>query len=704
MTLAIWQRTIVDEAGNILPGASVRVEQEVPGLPLANLFSDRDGAESIGNPFSADPDGFAAFHVVGGAYRVTITSGAFSNVLRYVAIGTGAEFDEEHYLFKDANDDVTGLRNLTQTGYTDLSEISEPASPEANVARVRAVDDGAGVTTTGHKDSSGNIVPWSHFNQSGTGNVTRTQQAKARDWISALDFIPVAEHAAILDGTTTTQVGAYIQAALDAHSHVWLPAGTYDIDGETLEPNSGQRLVGPGKLKKTTATGGFTSDFIEIDTESDIQIKGVQFAEPTGREHAITVITSTDILIEGCKLNEPGQTNGTGCDIFVFKNSSRVRVLNNEIYGGLGGIATGGDKAGNNDGLVSDIIIANNYIEGCDDEAIDINWHTHRCLISGNTIASVGTNNSGNEAIDIGGSVDGTGSICRDIVVVSNTIFVDQTMESGIQVKQYTEGCIVASNTIIQDATNDQNVAGITLSNTRGTIVDGNNIDGFRYGVALSSTNEDLTVDGNHIKGVQLSAISTDSTSAGHVRVTHNTCDGEQSATSYGIQIVDVTEGVCSGNIVKGFQDEDGILINNSSLIVCNGNEISDCDTGIFCLAEGTIMSGNLIYDCNAEGARIAAAHVTFSDNQIRDCVTGAGGQYGLTIAAGSDYYNITGNKIYDTRGGSATQRGVRFLGTANSTDRGIFTGNLIYPFLTTALDTTGQTAANCVNANNISA
>jgi hypothetical protein len=91
--LARWQATIVDEDGNILPGASVEVRHETSGSPLATLFSDRDGLVSIGNPFVADAEGFAAFHTAGGAYKITATYGAFSRVWRYVGIGTASESD-----------------------------------------------------------------------------------------------------------------------------------------------------------------------------------------------------------------------------------------------------------------------------------------------------------------------------------------------------------------------------------------------------------------------------------------------------------------------------------------------------------------------------------------------------------------------------------------------------------------------------------
>lgn len=93
MTLARWQATVTDDEGNVLPAATVEVRREVSGAPLAALFSDRDGLTGMGNPFAADLEGFAAFHVAGGAYRITATSGAFSRVWRYVAVGLGAETD-----------------------------------------------------------------------------------------------------------------------------------------------------------------------------------------------------------------------------------------------------------------------------------------------------------------------------------------------------------------------------------------------------------------------------------------------------------------------------------------------------------------------------------------------------------------------------------------------------------------------------------
>lgn len=92
MALARFQRTIVDEQGNIVPGAFVEVRSEISG-DLVSIFSDRDGLVALGNPFSADSEGFAGFHVVGGAYRIRAYLGGFEITWRYVAIGRGGETD-----------------------------------------------------------------------------------------------------------------------------------------------------------------------------------------------------------------------------------------------------------------------------------------------------------------------------------------------------------------------------------------------------------------------------------------------------------------------------------------------------------------------------------------------------------------------------------------------------------------------------------
>lgn len=139
----------------------------------------------------------------------------------------------EDIVNKDGNNDVTGIRNLTQTGYLDLTEISEPASPAANALRIYAVDDGAGVSMLSAKDSSGNVLPITHFTQAGTGAVTRTAQAKQREFITIVDFGGVGD-----DATSNTTAIANARTAAGADRPVYLLSGDYNVSETTNLYNS----------------------------------------------------------------------------------------------------------------------------------------------------------------------------------------------------------------------------------------------------------------------------------------------------------------------------------------------------------------------------------------------------------------------------------------------------------------------------------
>lgn len=96
---AVYNRTITDSAGNVVPGAHIEVRREVPGQPLASLFEDRDGMTGLGNPFDADANGDISFFAAGGAYKIrayTGPSGAPTSekIWRYEAVGRNAEADE----------------------------------------------------------------------------------------------------------------------------------------------------------------------------------------------------------------------------------------------------------------------------------------------------------------------------------------------------------------------------------------------------------------------------------------------------------------------------------------------------------------------------------------------------------------------------------------------------------------------------------
>lgn len=77
------------------------------------------------------------------------------------------------------------------------------------------------------------------FLQAGTGAVARTVQAKLRDTVSVFDFIPVAQQAAIVAGTSTYDCTSNIHAAIDyvdgTGQALHFPGGQYYVGEVTVD-------------------------------------------------------------------------------------------------------------------------------------------------------------------------------------------------------------------------------------------------------------------------------------------------------------------------------------------------------------------------------------------------------------------------------------------------------------------------------------
>jgi hypothetical protein len=143
--------------------------------------------------------------------------------------------------------------NQTLTGYHDLTEISEPSSPGANVSRAYARDIN-GVTHRFAKDSAG------------------------RNRILTPTICDVLEFGALGDGSTddTAEIAAAITAA-GTGGTLYFPEGVYifsdhDADGTGLTQLSGQKWFGAGR-------GGTILRLAAATTDIDVLIDASDFAE-----------------------------------------------------------------------------------------------------------------------------------------------------------------------------------------------------------------------------------------------------------------------------------------------------------------------------------------------------------------------------------------------------------------------------------------
>lgn len=79
------QAFAVDDEGNVLPSASVEIRRESDnGLPTLYDGPDTSSDSPIGNPFTADSEGFYIAYAPNGKYKVTVSFGAFTATYRNV--------------------------------------------------------------------------------------------------------------------------------------------------------------------------------------------------------------------------------------------------------------------------------------------------------------------------------------------------------------------------------------------------------------------------------------------------------------------------------------------------------------------------------------------------------------------------------------------------------------------------------------------
>lgn len=94
-TLAAYNFSATDEAGNALADIEVEVSRETSGLPLTPCYADKEGTTPLGNPFAWADGAHVLFYVAGGFYKITVRKDGdlINDPWRDVAIGLAAGAD-----------------------------------------------------------------------------------------------------------------------------------------------------------------------------------------------------------------------------------------------------------------------------------------------------------------------------------------------------------------------------------------------------------------------------------------------------------------------------------------------------------------------------------------------------------------------------------------------------------------------------------
>ncbi|WP_322997964.1 hypothetical protein [Castellaniella sp.] len=86
-----WQKTVVDQLGNVVPWAALIIRREADQMP-ATVYRDREGTDPYpAGQVVADGSGFAYFYTAPGLYRITGQNPAID----WRDVGIGAPFDPD---------------------------------------------------------------------------------------------------------------------------------------------------------------------------------------------------------------------------------------------------------------------------------------------------------------------------------------------------------------------------------------------------------------------------------------------------------------------------------------------------------------------------------------------------------------------------------------------------------------------------------
>lgn len=182
------------------------------------------------------------------------------------------------------------------------------------------------------------------FLHSGGSAVARTVQDKLRERVSVLDYIPVAQHAAIADGTTTYDATAAIQAAIDeagTRGHVYFPAGVYKITAALEMSDQGVTLCGESRLSTIIRQDTMAENVLEV-TGQYCRVRDIGITYGAGTPSGIAIESLgffchySDIVIQRCgtgvKFSTGGGQKMTNFEVLEYESVGLLFTSVNDVF------------------------------------------------------------------------------------------------------------------------------------------------------------------------------------------------------------------------------------------------------------------------------------------------------------------------------------------------------------------------------------
>lgn len=635
--LSVWQRTIVDEEGNVIPGAEIEVRREEDG-GLATLYADRAGETPLANPLAADTSGFVRFFVQGGAYTITAVGAGSTRTWRFDPTGRLQEFDRvSDALAVDDGADTAEARSLLGT-FSTVADVEN--------SRIPAVLDS--IRTNGYYDPGDGGGALYKRAESEPSHNSKVQSADGSWWTPVVPagyaFDSVADMKAsrlVTPGARVRTLGYYSPGDGGGNDYEIVAAGTGTDDGGSFVDLSGSGLQAKGlfvdgvvNVKEFGARGDGVSDAASAINNciSFLSAAGGGVAYVPAGDYVVgsTIVMRSNTTLEGDGTTSRILSSATDKNDVITNESADLLDTNefnpddesihirNLYVNGNGRNRPGGQPRASAIRLKNckSSSVTGCYVENASWYGIEIKacWDID---VTGNLVTDCGDDGISVTDTDLGVS------LTRRVRVLNNTAWncvADPDLGAGVQ---------VGSGIEIDDGPKD-------------CLVSGNVCYGNRIGIEVHRHAgypivENINIIGNHCFDnewwqMRVSDIGGGNLAGKGIKITENVLEGRNS-TSGGIHFKNVDRSQFSSNRVSHIAPEDpfrmAIRIEGSRFSEVAANTVNDIDlvSAIFVIDSNTIViRDNDMRAIGAHGIRLydSTAERTFVfDNQI----SAAGGE-----------------------------------------------------------------------------